>query len=345
LGLGTLAQQNANAVSISGGTITDIVALTIADGGTGATSAAAARTNFGLGTISTQNFNAVNITGGSITGIAPLAIVSGGTGTATAGAARIALGILGMGEQDPSAVSITGGTLNGVEISNLLAPLTLGSGGTGATTSSDARINLGLGTMSTQNGNLISITGGSITGINPLTLTVGGTGAATASGARTNLGLGTLAVQNANDIEITGGFIYNLDQPITLADGGTGANTAGQARTNLGLASGATTTVGTMATQDANNVSISGGIVSGLISPLAILSGGTGASTAAQALVNFGGVPTNRNIATTGGLQGGGGLANDLTLSITGNSNGYGTRTISTDLPAGGVDGDIWYQI
>ena len=57
---------------------------------------------------------------------------------------------------------------------------------------------------------------------------------------------------------------------------------AGTSRTNLGL--------GTIATQAANNVSISGGAVTG-ITDITVADGGTGASTAAGALTNLGAEP------------------------------------------------------
>jgi hypothetical protein len=48
LGLGTMAVQNASAVAITGGTIAGITDLAVADGGSGASTAAGARTNFGV---------------------------------------------------------------------------------------------------------------------------------------------------------------------------------------------------------------------------------------------------------------------------------------------------------
>ena len=70
-----------------------------------------------------------------------------------------------------------------------------------------------------------------------------------------------------------------LGTPLAVADGGTGANSASGARTALGL--------GTMSTQNANSVAITGGSITG-ITDLAIADGGTGASNAADARTNLG---------------------------------------------------------
>lgn len=56
-------------------------------------------------------------------------------------------------------------------------------------TVADMRTTLGLGTIATQAASLVSITGGSITGITDLAIADGGTGASSAGGARTALGL------------------------------------------------------------------------------------------------------------------------------------------------------------
>ena len=68
LGTPTVAIGEGN-VNITGGTISGLSSpIAIADGGTAATSAGAARTALGLGTASTQASNAVALTGGTISG-------------------------------------------------------------------------------------------------------------------------------------------------------------------------------------------------------------------------------------------------------------------------------------
>jgi hypothetical protein len=85
-----------------------------------------------------------------------------------------------------------GGNLSVTGTTTLSTPLPVASGGTGASTATDARTNLGLGTIATQASNNVTITGGSITGITDLAVADGGTGASTLTGVV--IGNGTSAM-------------------------------------------------------------------------------------------------------------------------------------------------------
>lgn len=101
------------------------------------------------------------------------------------------------------------------------------------------RTTLGLGTISTQNSNSVSISGGSITGITDLAIADGGTGASTATNARANLGVNILAghrnkiingdfvvAQRATTASVptTGTFVYPSIDRWALYINGTGGS-------------------------------------------------------------------------------------------------------------------------
>lgn len=138
--LGSMASQNSNAVSITGGSISGLTSpLTVASGGTGAGNAASARANLDLGPtkMANQDINNVQITGGTITGITDLAVADGGTGGGTPAAARTNLGLGALALLEEGAITTdttkVGAIFIGSDNLDGVGGVTLPSGGTWAT--------------------------------------------------------------------------------------------------------------------------------------------------------------------------------------------------------------------
>jgi hypothetical protein len=118
----------------------------------------------------------------------------------------------------------------------------------------------------------VTISGGTITGITDLAIADGGTGASTASAARTNLGvaIGTNVQAYDAGLQSISGLTTTADQMIYTTSSDTYATasltSAGRALLDDASASAQRTTLGlgTLATQDANSVAITGGTISGI---------------------------------------------------------------------------------
>ncbi len=234
--------------------------LSIANGGTGATTAAGARDKLGVDVAGTDNStnvtlseiasNYLSISGQEITsGVVPLSL--GGTGAVTAEAARTSLGVDAAGTDNSTNVTLANTdylSISGQELTGGTVPIS--SGGTGANTVEAARTALGVDPAGTDNSidvtlantDYLSISGQEITG-RIIPITSGGTGANSAASARFRLGVDAAGTDNSTNVtlantnylsisgqEITGGIV-------PIASGGTGAITAQEARTSLGIPS------------------------------------------------------------------------------------------------------------
>jgi hypothetical protein len=167
-------------------------------------------------------------------------------------------------------VDINGGTIDNTVIG---ATTPAAATFTNLTVSTGSTINFSGATVS--NGGTfttVTISGGSITGITDLAIADGGTGASTASAARTNLGVAIGTDVQAYDagLQSISGLTTTADQMIYTTSSDTYATasltSAGRALLDDASASAQRTTLGlgTLATQDANSVAITGGTISGI---------------------------------------------------------------------------------
>ncbi len=212
------------------------------------------------------------------------------------------------------------------------------------------------------NGSTITVPYGG-TGAVTLTGYVKGTGtsAMTASATIPNTditGLGTMSTQNASAVAITGGTISGLGTPLPVASGGSGAATlTGYVKGNGTSAYTASATIpntditglGTMSTQGADAVAITGGTANGLTigasSPAAgvfttlrfnsTLSANGATGTAGQVLTSNGAsAPTWQSVAGVGTVTSVDGSGGTTGLTLTG-----GPITASGTLTLGGTLG------
>jgi hypothetical protein len=282
----------------------------ITQGGTGGTSASAARANLSVPGLTTTNeftqnqtvdnlfcFNACSAAAGGQFSYNPASFAFGLFTTTSGGASHAS-------ELDVDKLVTT-------------VPIAITSGGTGATSASAARTALGAA-ASGANGDITSLTGLTTA----LPISEGGTGGTNASGARTNLAVPGLATGNiftaANTFQNnevcfqldcstatgTTGFLQfdgtslftlryitssvshladlslgnlSLNSPLPIADGGTGAITSSTARAALAAAaSGANSDITS---------------ITGLTTPLTIAQGGCGQTSASACLAALAGAP------------------------------------------------------
>jgi len=354
--VGSLGNQEASAVAITGGSIAGITDLAVADGGTGASSAAdartnlgvtatgadtayafrsnnlsdlasasTARTNLGLGTIATQAASSVTITGGSVTGITDITVADGGTGASTAANARTNLGAAASGANS-DITSITG----------LTTALTVAQGGTGVTTSTgtgNAVLSNSPTLVTPTLGTPASATLTNATGL-PISTGVSGLGTGVATALAVNVGSTGAAVVNGGALGTpSSGTATNLTGlplstgvtgTLPVANGGTGVTTSTGSGNNV-LSTSPTLVTPILGTPTSATLTNATGLPlsTGVTGTLPVANGGTGTATpsiVAGTNVTVTGTWPNQTIAASGG--GGGGTPGGSTTQVQYNNAG-----------------------
>jgi hypothetical protein len=344
-GSGTLTWSTvsgaANASSLSG-------TVGVANGGTGAATAAAARTNLGLviGTdvqaplVAGTDYLAPN---GSAAGLTNFPVLNQNTTGNAATATKLAASktINGVAFDGSSDITIA------ASASTLSGTVGVANGGTGATTAAAARTNLGLVIGTDVQAPLVAGTDflaptGSAAGLtNFPTFNQNTTGnAATATKLAASKTINGVAFDGSSDITIAA-TASTISGTVGIANGGTGAATAAAARTNLGLVIG--TDVQAPLTAGTDYLAPTGS-AAGLTNFPTFNQNTTGNAATATLATN---ATTATNVSgIVDGANGGTGVANSgKTITLGGNfqtSGGYAltlttTATTNVTLPSSGT--------
>ena len=197
--------QSAN-VTITGGSITGITDLAIADGGTGASSASGARTNLGLGTIATQNANNVSISGGIIANVT---------------LDNVTVDVETLSNVTLVNVSVTSGTFTGITAANI-AGANISSGNATLINVTATQANLttaNVGTLQTAN---LQITGGSVSGVSfaNVTISSGNASLTNVTATQANLTTANIGTVQTASLQATGGTANSISMAsVTISSG------------------------------------------------------------------------------------------------------------------------------